>query len=231
MPVVLDSNVQTLMDQVKDVYLNDPSGNLWSFRTLIKKIQLAFIDLQMELQSNNIDAIRKTSTIQTIPLVTPPISSPVTMPTQPIDLVVPLEMEERLSGTTDLFDPMQQTEWEPDDFIQERLRYWWWDQETIQFLGATSNRDVKLHYLAAPVMPQGECDSLGVINATSFLAPQTAGYAAQSLGQHGRADKFFAKAQMMLAKLININVKPRQDRPIRRLPYRRRRVGRALTLR
>lgn len=218
----LDYTAEDACDEAAKVYLGDPQLQYWNFTNLIPFLRAAHRDMQLELDLNDIDVTRKTSTIVTIQAGWTAMG--VGSNLQPTDLIEPLEMAERQAGNTnDLFDPMVQTSWEVDDLQAPTLRYWNWDQETIQFLGATTNRDVKLHYIAGLTIPQSANDSLGWINSITYLAPHTAALAASDVGNVALASRCEMKANQALDKLIRINLKPMQDRPIRRLPYRRKR--------
>lgn len=69
--------------------------------------------------------------------------------TLPADLLMPLRMWERQSGTVDVFTPMREAKngLDPSNQQQE-LTFWEWREGRINFRGALILRDIRLKYLS-----------------------------------------------------------------------------------
>jgi len=203
-------------------YLNDVQKQMWKDEVLLPHLKEAYRDLLQVLWLNGIPVIRErtdnpiviTAGVLTVPL--------------PTDLIEPIWLKERAAGSSEAWLDMVETDFEPDRLKDIMLRYWAWREEQIQLLGATTNREISLRYwklLAEPVLTT---DPLRFIFAEVFLGPQTAGYAAGSVGNTTLAgellyagDKNVGIAGSKLDRIIRSNIKGQQNLPARRIPYRR----------
>lgn len=71
----------------------------------------------------------------------------------PKDLLMPIRLWERLSDTTDTFvDMYEAVDGLPSAWQNDRLVYWEWRGDRINFLGATTERDIRIRYQG--VFPQ-----------------------------------------------------------------------------
>ncbi len=142
------------------------------------------------------------------------------LPQLPTDLIVPLTLWERQSGTSNpLGDPMRQpnsglTSYSQGTYLDE----WEWKNDGIRFRGSTQSQDVKIEYekhlpkIAAPTDP---LPIRGVVNAAAY---QCAKIFADSRGGLIAAEaKASALAEIML--LQTINIMRRQHKQVRRQPY------------
>lgn len=219
------ANATVALDSAR-VYLNDVGQQIWTDTALIPYLKEAYKDLMIQLWLNGIPVIReKTST----PIVVPASSTPVIL-TLPADLVEPIGLKERAQGSSEPWISMTETDFEPDTKPDVNLRYWAWREENINLVGATNNREVQLRYLKSLTIPTTTNSPLGFIFSEFFLGPQTAAYAAGSVGNVSLAQELLfihgSPTQMGIAGakldgIIRANVKGQQNLPARRIPYRR----------
>jgi hypothetical protein len=135
-------------------YLNDFGLLTWTKERLFAHLLQAHKQLQVRLMLNGLPVIKKTSDIIVVPVNQLDLNDD-----QPTDLVEPITVWERLSGSSDNFVEMKEKGWEPETTQSSELRYWTWYGELIKFLGATTIRDVKVKYKASIGVPQAEDDT------------------------------------------------------------------------
>lgn len=204
-------------------YLNDTSSQIWTDAVLLPYLVEAHRDLLLVLWLNGLPVLREKSAVIDIAA----LATTVTLPS---DLIEPIWIKERADGSTSNNDwvPMTETEFEPDIEKVETLRYWCWREQAINLVGATTAREVLLRYWKSLAEPTGASSALGFIFAEHFLGPQTAGYAAGSVGNTSlAAELLFVNGQnagiagSKLDMIIRANIKGQQNLPARRIPYRR----------
>lgn len=209
--------------------LNDPAMTEWDFGALLPYLQKAHRELQVELNLNGLPVIKDTSAIITVPALTVDLTAPAGggASLQPANLIEPDYLEERQTGTTNLFADMEETVWDVNDLQEPELRFWSWRNEKILFLGATAAVDIRIHYKGGLTVPASENDALGFINAQLFLAPRTAALAAGTIGSLIAKRELDQDAENWKAKVIRYNIRGMQGSGgVRRIPYRRRRISR-----
>ena len=149
--------------------------------------------------------------------------------TLPTDLLEPIWLKERAVGESDTnWIPMTEVEFEPDKLKDTTLKYWAWREEKINFVGATTNREVLLRYWKSIADIVDANSALGFLLAEVFLGPQCAGYAAGSVGNLTLASELLwvngvsvGIAGARLDMIVRANIKGQQNLPARRIPYRR----------
>lgn len=205
------------------VYLNDTKKQIWTDTTLIPYLKEAYRDLLLVLWLNGMPVIKEKSA--TINVNANALDLGVN---QPADLIEPISLKERTQGSSESWIPMVEVGFEPDISKDTILRYWDWREEKIVFVGATSNREVLLRYWKSLTLPVDATTPLGFIFAEIFLGPQTAGYAAGSVGNTTLAGELlYVQSQAVgiaggkLDMIVRANVKGSQNLPARRIPYRR----------
>jgi hypothetical protein len=209
--------------------MNDTARTVYTYDAQMPYLNMALKELEEHFQLNNIPVTNQTATEITVPVGTVAIGpfdgvgSGVT-PTYPQDLVEIQGLYERLAGTTDPFIPVAKRSFLPhpiDDLPTESLQYWAWQDQRIKFVGATTEREVKLDYIAA-IFPeiQNQASVIGVINAGSFLWYRTAGLCTQFIGENqSRATELNGFALMALDRVTGIGTKARQNIITRRKPF------------
>ena len=204
-------------------YLNDFSQRMWQKSLLVQFLKEAHRELQLELQINGIPVIKKKAAVITVPAVNLSTwTGEVNLPTQPNDIIEPIECWERRTGDTNEnnWDLMIQKSWVPEQQPIEDLVYWNWVGEVIKFIGATASNDVKLYYNGGIPIPVSDQDVMGFINAESYIAPRLAALAAQSIGAQQTYQRLSMIAKERLEQILQYNVLAEQSLVVRRKPYR-----------
>src|SRR5438128_3118184 len=132
------STARSALDSAR-VYLNDVNSQIWTNTVLIPYLKEAHKDLLLVLWLNGIPVLREKSAIINV-------NANVITLTLPSDLLEPIWLKERAQSSSDDWIPVTETEFEPDLNKDTTLRYWAWREEAINFIGATTNREVLLRY-------------------------------------------------------------------------------------
>ncbi len=200
------------------VYLNDPNATLWTDALLLPYLKEAYEYARNAQALLGLPNSYKTS-VQTV------AASAVILPTLPTDLLLPIRLEERLLGSTDPYDPMIETVWDPNQLQTSSLNFWNWRNQIINFLGTLAgspSRQVRMYYLGdmdPTSITTGTIDLLG--NVRIFLGAKIAAlvqtFALQNLTQAQLADSI---AEIQLKMMMDIQIKNRQALPTRQKPFR-----------
>lgn len=197
--------------------LNDNLAITWSDATLMPLLQVAHGELLLDLRLNEIPVVQETSTTITVLAGATNLGI-----NQPNDLVVPNRLYEKDTGAPiSFYTEMSRVTVIPKADQTSALVYWAWQQELIQFLGATSDRDVLVEYVGSVITPTLVTSNLGFISSELYIGARIAALAMATVGNDGQASIFDGIAQSNLDKILRFNVKEDQDLPVRRLPYRR----------
>lgn len=203
--------------------LNDTAKSIFTYTAQLPYLNAAKDELQETLEENNVPYTNEKSSILVVTTAMTDIGGS-TGPALPSDLIEIQGAYERLSGSSEDFQIMSRVDFLPP-FTQltESLIYWAWQVQVIQFLGATTNRDVRLDYIGQIIPTFSSTtgsDSIGLFNAFSFLAYRNAALCAQFIGENPeRAAALNVNAQMSLDRFLAINTKGRQASPVRRRPF------------
>lgn len=207
------------MDEAANVYLNDSSRTRWSYSILLPYLRSAYRELQAALEENDLPPLYEISAILTVNAGAVELASP------PADMTLPISLEERGVGETNFTDMTEMT-WEPEASQQTKLNNWVFREGKIQFLGALSNRQVKIRYIRSLGTITGENTVLEIPNALGFLAARTAGLASSFGGMATeRGLQANARGDAFLTAIISGLTKRLQSRPVRRRRYPFRRLG------
>jgi hypothetical protein len=212
----------SIMDR-SALLLNDAAKTIFTYTVQLPYLNTALDELQETLEENNVAMTNEKSSILVVTTSMTDIGG-LTGPPLPSDLIEIRGSYERLSGSTEDFQIMSRVDFLPPfTVLTESLIYWTWQQQTIQFLGATSNRDVRLDYMAA-VIPAFTnvlgTETIALFNCKSFLAYRTAALCAEFIGENqSRAQDLNEFSIMALDRFLAINTKGRQASPIRRRPF------------
>lgn len=210
------STAITALDSARS-YLNDVGKSIWDDSTLLPYLKEAHRDLQIMLWLNGLPVLKEKSAIIQVTAGSLNLD-----PNQPTDLIEPIWMKERASGSSEDYVTITEGDWESDLVrLDINLNFWIWREEKINFKGASSNREVLLRYWKGLTTPTNENSVLGFIFAEVFLGPQTAQYAARSVGNPTLANECLDTAKEKLDIIIRANVKGMQGMSARRIPYRR----------
>lgn len=209
--------------------MNDTPKSTYTYVAQIPYLNMAIDELQEYFELNNVPITNQTSVVIQVNVgvtqINPKVGYPPnTFPTYPADLVEIQGLYERLKTSNEPFVPMTQREFLPhllDDLPVSSLIYWIWQDQRIKFIGATTNRDVKLDYIKK-IFPDQlvETSSIGIINARSFLYFRTAALCSQFIGENPtRASELNTFAVAALERVTGISVKGKQSIITRRRPF------------
>ena len=195
------------------IYLSDVNGITWSDSLLMPFLQEAFNEYLMESNNNRLPTLR----LQTGVMSIPPMATSL-VGQQPTNLLNPISMLEGDPGTDpDMFVDMIRTRFLPYTDPQNWLIYWSFNNETINFVGATQQRSVILRYEGTPAIPQLVTDALNIIFVERYLGPRIASMAYATIGRDNKAIQLIADKN--LYTLIQARVVDNQT-PTRRKAYR-----------
>lgn len=205
----------SVFNEARGTYLNDVAGAVYTDTVMLPHLKSAYEHLRNELALNDIPTLDEVSSEQTVTALATSMSS------FPTDVIVPIMMQERSVGSTEIWQLMEERTWVPNEAQASTLRFWMWRKEAIEFLGATTDRAVRLFYLR-DLNPSAIASNatLQAANARSYLAARVAALVAmfiQNNSDLAQAANMVADDQ--LRKVIMINVKARQGLPTRRKPF------------
>lgn len=206
------------------VLMNDAAKASYTYAAMLPYLNMAVAKLLEELERNNVPATDETAEYITVlagqTKVMP--SGSAEGPHYPSDLVDIRKLSERLLGTSDTFIIMN-----PQNFLNERalttalIDYSWRGQE-IKFIGATTDREIKLDYVREIVHTvNDEKGIIGVINSKSYLAFKGAALCAEFIDENmERAQVLEGEAEKSLDNILGIAAKGQQKITTRRRPFR-----------
>lgn len=154
--------------------------------------------------------------------------SPATTPTAPVlpqDLIIPLRMWERLTGTNSSFIPMEPCADALPDVRKGGLnRFWLWENNTIYMPGSLFSMDLRLEYSAylPDFVTNGAIQwytlPIPIMRAMDALADFIC---AEAAGPRGDVDAatFIASGEKKARLIFNQEVSQKQRRPVNRRPY------------
>ncbi len=203
--------------------LNDTAQDNFTNDVILPYAQDAADELQLQLELYGALVLEKMSPIIKVPQFTGAVGTSqdlLSLGLLPNDMLEPQKVEERLSGSTDLFYDMTRRMWEPNILPTDSLRYWDYREENIFFIGATTVRDIKLYYLKRLIVVSDINSVISVNNSQQFMIPRTAALCAQYIGENqARAQELNNEAKEHLVDTIRIAVKSKQGTRTRRRPY------------
>jgi hypothetical protein len=140
-------------------------------------------------------------------------------PQLPIDLILPLKLSERQTGTSNFPSPMAQPNTGLTNMSQQtRLVDWEWKADGLRFRGALQSNDVKMLYekhLPILVAPTDPVPIRGVTNAAAYHGAKIF---AESRGG-AISPMFKATADEEISLLQQVSARRRQRKQVRRRPY------------
>lgn len=211
---------QEPLDEAKGL-LNDPSGHIYTDARMIPLLQKAYRELQNKMMLNGLPVLKEVSSVVDVTAGTVALGDGSGLPS---DFIYPIELEERADGSSELFQGMTEREWEPEIEQTTYLRFWNFREEEIKFVGATTDREVRIKYMKGLTRITATSTPIPIIGATPYLAARAAALAAQFIGENpSRASDLNGDAAMQRDDLIALLVKRRQGLPVRRRVNRYRR--------
>jgi hypothetical protein len=213
----LADTVTNIADECR-ILLNDVGIQYFSDTVLLPYIQKAYDELQSKLRLNGIETVNEVSGLFIVEAATAPVldTDDVTNIIQPIDIY------ERPSGSSDSFTLMDEQSWEPELDLTDRLRYWAWRENEIKFVGATIDIQVKIRYKKSLASLINGASTIAILGAKQFLSSRAAAIAAFSVGgSQIRASELNIDAIKHSEEFVASEVKRNQKFVVRRRPFRR----------
>jgi hypothetical protein len=203
-------------------FLGDDDGNVFTDAFMTPAIASNHRLLQTALVNKGCSVLRDTSDAIT---VTAGSLSTLTLPT---DLIVPYKLWERpVSGTADQWQLMTAVIELADRTVNDTLGEWVFEAGTINFIGCTANREVKVQYEKQLPTITAAATSLNLNGAEDALAYLLCQDMAISRGQLATADRYAKKAEFAIGELAGRFTKGNQAvHGRRRLAYGRSATGR-----
>jgi hypothetical protein len=194
--------------------LNDTGAILYSAERILPFVNKAYRECQDALNLHGLSNLKEESAAMTV------LAGAIIVTSPPSDMLRPTEIAERTVGSTSPYTLMDERSWPPEEIQSERLNYWVWREEAIKFLGATTDRSIRIRYLKQLSALTGDSSILLITNSVTFLAARAAGLVARYVGENNsRADDLDQDAQDRLEALIRLNVRMNQATPTRRQRY------------
>lgn len=201
--------------------LNDPNQTQFTNAVQLPYMQIAWDELAEIFEENAHDMMKVSNQTFVITTAMTDIGGS-TGPSLPNDLIEIQTLYERTNGSSEDWQEMTRKDYQPEFVVTTTsLIYWWWAKQIINFLGATTTRQVRVDYIGLTFAAlTGPSSSIAVFNGINFLAFRTAGLCAEFVGENPtRATSLYASAEKALERLENINAKANQEIPARRRPF------------
>ncbi len=205
--------------------MNDTARTKYTYSAMFPYFNIAIAMMQEHLELSEIPVMEKTSAAITVTTGQTVVASGTTAADYPADLVTIQQLWERLAGSSDPYTPMFKRDFLPhylDGIETTDLVYWTWLDQEIQFVGATTDREIKLDYIRQRYANSVSDTTLiiDVMNSRTYLEFKTAALCARFIGENPtRADNLDAEAELAKERLVGINVKDKQDVQVRRKPF------------
>ena len=209
---------QDVMDASASL-LNDTARSMFTYAVQLPYLNIALGELRESLEQNNVQVTDSTNTSVLVPIGTTQIP----LSQLPNDLIEIQQLYERTEGETNQdYIPMTRLEFLPPYEVQTTdLIYWTWQNQTINFIGALSARQLRIDYVSDQ-LPKiiDPTDPISVINAKTFLIYRNAALCAEFIGENAtRATSLNNDAQLAYDRFMSINVKGKQAIATRRRPF------------
>lgn len=211
--------------------LNDQGGNLYvavaagtqapGQINLIPYMNVAYRKIQRSLANIGSTVFTEDDVYAIIPAITAVDPSAVVTYQPPGDLLNPLKLWERQSGSSDDFVEMiDMTERGglPSQMQGPALGIWEWRVDAIYFLGATQDRQIRLRYQKQLPDLIDNTSPILIRSCRNALTFFTAALASQSRGSPLARD-WDAAGQDALNAILSRDIRSRQRSPVRRKPY------------
>lgn len=154
-------------------HLADPDGEVYNNQQLLPFAQMAYGEMYEKMLNLGLSAPEATA-YYTLPANTV-ILTPATAGISNFGELQAQGLSERLAGSTEKYIPLAEQEnlsqWDPVD----RLRFFEWSGDAFNFVGATTDRQLKIEYWASASAPTS--GPLGIDGCQLFIAARAAALA------------------------------------------------------
>lgn len=196
--------------------LNDKDQNTYTDDVLFPFLVMAYQELQAECDANGISIVKDI-------LASTDVAEGETTLEAPDDLIAPIALYERAEGSTSESDwvKMKQKEWEPNLAPSSSLFYWIWREGEFKFVGATTDREVKIRYLRdLDALVDDSSNIARVANARLFLQYRTAAMCASDIMKIEKVtNRLEAQADRWLQSTLCVETKNNQGFVTTRRPF------------
>lgn len=202
-------------------YLNDISRSQFTSASMLEIVKASVLELETAMIEAGCPTVETGSSTLALTAVTSVSITSATTPALPSDLILPIMLEERKTGSGDQFVPMVERERLPERDQYETLMDWVWEDESIKLIGATVATSVKIEYQKALGAITLTSSTISPLGSKIFLALRTAQIAALTIGNNSeRSAELKVMANTELSKFLVARTKEQQGGyPARRLPY------------
>lgn len=208
------------------ILLNDPSGAIYPDAAMYPLLNKAYRELQVKLTTFGISTTKEIFTVVAVNVGTTSLSDGAGLPT---DLIYPIELFERAKNSTEFWKLMQETNFEPNEVtLSTFLNFWTWREDEIKFIGALTDRDVKIRGIKSLGSITSGTSPILILDSDLWIAQRAAAIAALTIGANP------TRAQALQADLDRpggvwddlkiILVRRKQNLPVRRMRTRYRRM-------
>ena len=200
-------------------HLNDVGNAIFTDTVQLPYLNIAADELQQELENHNIGLTNAVETDIALTAGETEIGG-LDLPEGLIEIE---NVYERISGSSNEYQLMQRVNFLPPvDVLTSYLQWYAFNDQKIQFVGSTSDEQIRVEYIKRRVPNLINASSTIDINGARFvLAYRTAGLCAQEIGENeSRAEVMNGNAKLRLDILLSINLKGKQAIVIRRRPFR-----------
>jgi hypothetical protein len=197
--------------------LGDQSGDFWVLANLLPHINTAYRAVDRAYRTHAIPFARGRTVITPFTAGSVKLDRTTTPPC-PADFLEPDELWEKNVGDPDTGYVLmgRATNQLPDIVQSSSLNMWDWFQGSIYFVGATTDRTIRLDYQRGVVDLVSGSDSLVIDDALDPVALMGAGWAALSAGQSALGGSLVQQGNAVLDDLITTEVHVMQRTPRRR---------------
>ncbi len=209
--------------------LNDAAGNTYSDQFLLPFAQMAYRRINKALGNISSTTYIKDN-VQLIVAAVGAVDASVQVsitdatppPNQlPTDLLVPLNVWERISGSTDDFQEMTDMTGEgglPSQPQGDQLVFWEWRMDGLYFIGATQDTQIRLRYQSTPGDVTGPVAAVLLRDGQNTMTLLTAALAGLSRGSPLAAN-YKTQGDDALEAMKDTIVHQMQKQVRRRRPY------------
>lgn len=230
MPVVGSTSYPTLgtVFTLVRALLNDTAGNVFNDGVLLPYANAAYREVQNELGAQQAATFIKETdlVVAAVSPVNPATQASITdataAPNQlPTDLIAPLKLWERSSGSSDAFVEMSDRTLAgglPSREQGTALGCWEWREDGLYFVGSTEARQIRLRYEAAFLDMADASSAVLLRDGVNVVAFKAAMWAAKARGS-GQSETFRLDYMEALDTLKRREALRNQSQPRRRRAY------------
>lgn len=207
--------VSEVIDECRQVYLNDANAQIYTNTLMLPFVKTAYQELEDRLVAAGLTYIQEESSVFDIAAGSTVITAP------PADMIMPVWVGERPNGSTEPFTTMLNKRWPPELTKGDCLDYWVWEEGAIKFLGANTDREVKLRYHKALSSLTSTSSVIALPNSKNYLSQKASSLAAKFIGGNSELSMDLeTRAALSIGLLVSANVKEAQGRGVRARPFR-----------